>query len=110
MSDEEKLLDHPMASDQPEGTRHVEEPSYLMQVKQDGRWIPFLTPSTDRDKVTRTQAFHLNKDPHDVGLRVWKREVIWTLDEVPGHGEGQTPPEEIIARNDANSQQAASQD
>lgn len=97
---------NPLQIDQPEGTVVESEPVWVMQIRQPyGGWDPFSNPRQDRDEVTRIQAFHLNKDENDLDLRVWKKVVIWTLDEVPGHNEGQTPPAEIIARNEANTPQ-----
>lgn len=104
MADEtEPWKNNPRMVDQDEGFVFEEPPLYIMQTKQPyGGWEPFTTPRDNRDEVTRIQAFHLAKDITDTGLRVWKKTVVWTLDEVPGTGEGQTPPEEIVARNDEN--------
>jgi hypothetical protein len=97
----EPWMNNPLMVDQPEGATVEDPPLYIVQTKQPyGGWEEFITPRSDRDEVTRIQAFHLRKDPKDTGLRVWRRDVVWTLDEVPGHGEGQTPPEEILARNE----------
>jgi hypothetical protein len=97
----EPWMDNPLMLDQEQGFTYEEPARYHMQVKQPyGGWEPFTTPRENRDEVTRIQAFHLDKDPDDHNLRVWKRVVVWTLDEVPGRGEGQTPPEEILARNE----------
>ena len=102
----EPWMDNPLMLDQPEGFVHEEPAKYFMQVKQPyGAWEPFNSPREKRGEVTRIQAFHLNKGPEGAHLRVWTRRIVWTLDEVPGHGESQTPPEEIIARNEANTKQ-----
>lgn len=99
----EELMKNPLAIDQPVGTEVTDAEVYRMQVRQpDGTWMPFDVIRTDRDVVTRIQAFHLGNDPEDTGLRVWKGVMTWTLEEAPGRGEGQTPPEEILARNEEN--------
>lgn len=99
----EEWMDNPLAIDQLQGHTVREDPLYVMQARQtDARWVDFNTPRQDRDEVTRIQAQYLTKDPQDTGLRVWKREVIWTLDEVPGTELGQTPPGQILARNIEN--------
>lgn len=91
----------PLMVDQPEGFTCEETPVYVLQSKQPyGGWEPLNTPREDRDEVTRIQAYYLNKDFNDLGVRVIERKVIWTVIEVPGYGEGQTPPEEIVARNE----------
>lgn len=104
MSDSEELWrQNPMAVDQPQGLVIENDPVYVMQTRQpDGRWTQWGAPSDDRDKITSIQAYHLNDDPEDTGLRVWKRAVTWTLDEVPGDSDGQTPTAEILARNEEN--------
>ncbi len=90
-----------LMTDQVEGFEAEGEPLWVMQTKlPDGRWVVDNSPRTDRDEVTRIQAFHLNKDINDHNLRVLKRAVVLIVDEVPGHGEGQTPPEQILARNE----------
>jgi ABC-type proline/glycine betaine transport system substrate-binding protein len=101
--DWEPWMDNPLQVDQETGTVIHVAPKYVMQDRQpSGAWQDWDHPRTDRDEVTSIQAFHLNKDPDDDGLRVWRCDVTWTLDEVPGHGPGQTPPSEILARNAAN--------
>lgn len=98
----ESWMDNPLMTDQQEGFEITEPPLHQMQVRQpDGSWMLFNSPRRDREEVTRIQASHLAKDPDDLDLRVLTKRVIWTVDEVPGHGEGKTPPEEIIARNEA---------
>lgn len=107
----EPWMDNPLMVDQREGFELFDPPTYHLQVKQPyGGWEPFTTPRQDREEVTRIQAFHLNRNPADQGLRVLTRHVIWTVTEVPGHGEGQTPPEEIIARNDETTQRLLAKD
>jgi hypothetical protein len=107
----EPWMDNPFAIEQPERTVLLDVTSYQMQSRQsDGSWEPFNNPRTDRDEITMIQAFHLNKDPEDRGLRVLRKQVIWTVDEVPGRGEGQTPPEVIIARNEENKKKLTAED
>lgn len=96
----EEWMDNPLMTDQVEGFTFVEEPKFFTQTRQPfGRWDFFGTPRDDRDEVTRHQAYHINNDPDDP-VRVLKRVVTWTVDEVPGDGEGQTPTAHILARND----------
>lgn len=90
-----------LMTDQAEGFEAEGELLWVMQTKlPDGRWVIDNTPRQSRDEVTRIQAFHLNKDFDDHTLRVLKRTIVWTVDEVPGYGDGQTPPEHILARNE----------
>lgn len=95
----EAWMDNPLAVDQTEGAEITEPDTYHMQIRSGDMWMPFSNPRTDRDEVTTIQAFHLNKHPDEPGIRVFTRRVIWILDEVPGDGTGQTPREEILARN-----------
>lgn len=98
--DWEPWMDNPLMVDQKEGFTFEEPPLYVMQTKQPyGGWEPFHTARQNRDEVTVHQAYHLNNGPEQP-VRVLSKRVIWTVDEVPGHGEGQTPPEEILARNE----------
>lgn len=91
----------PLMTDQPEGFVCEETPLYILQTKQpEGSWEPHNTPREDRDEVTRIQAYYLTKDINDLGVRVLKRTVVWEVVEVPGYGADQTPPEEIMARNE----------
>lgn len=91
----------PLMVDQPEGFVCEETPLYVLQTKQpEGNWEPHNTPREDRDEVTRIQAYYLNEDINDLGVRVLRRTVVWVVDEVPGYGDGRTPPEEIVARNE----------
>lgn len=99
--DESPWMKYPLMTDQPEGAVIENDPEYVLQTRQPyGGWEPFSSPREDRDEVTRIQAYHLNKDPEDMNVRVLKKVVTWTVDEVPGRSEGQTPPEEILARNE----------
>jgi hypothetical protein len=106
----EEWMDNPLAIDNPEGTTVADPETWHMQLREPGgKWVAFNTPRTDRDEVTRIQAFHLNDNPGDTNLRVWKRQVSWVLDEVPGDGDGQTPTADIIARNEENTKLLAEQ-
>lgn len=97
----EPWMDNPLMLDQEQGFSLEEPVLYKLQVRQPyGGWEPFTTPRENREEVTRIQAFHLNKNPDDWAVRVIAKRVVWTVEEVPGDGEGQTPPEEILARNE----------
>jgi len=100
----EAWMDRPFMVDQAEGTEIVEDDVFQMQVQQPyGGWEPLGALRTDRDEVTRLQAYYLNEDAKgepDGKVRVLRRSVVWTVDEVPGDGEGQTPASDILARND----------
>lgn len=97
-------MDMPLMVDHQEGVEVVEPETFQMQVEQlDGSWMPLGSPRSDRDEVTRIQAYYLNheKDGESDGrVRVLRRIVTWTVDEVPGDGTGQTPASEILARNE----------
>jgi hypothetical protein len=108
MPDEELWKNDPLKIDQLQGYVIETEPVYVMQTKlSHGAWVQSTNERVDRDEVTRIQAYHLAKDPDDTDLRVWRKVTVWTLDEVPGYGEGQTPPGEILARNEANTSRLA---
>lgn len=97
----EEWMDNPLCIDQPEGAEIVEAPIYQMQIKQPyGQWMPYSNPRRDRDEVTSIQAFHHTKHPDEPGLRVLKGVLTWTVDEVPGDGDSQTPAAEIVTRNE----------
>lgn len=74
-----------------------------IQDPEDGRWMSWLTPDEDRDKITRIQVHRL-LDPEHRGerRRVITRRVIDFVDEIEGDGEGETSAEELIARNEEN--------
>jgi hypothetical protein len=92
---------NPLMVDQPEGFTREDPPLFVMQMRQpDGTWEIFNSPRTNRDEVTRIQAYHLTVNPHDTTVRVLKKVEAWVVEEVPGYAEGQTPPEEILARNE----------
>lgn len=78
---------------------------YQIQIQdpEDGRWMSWLTPDEDRDKVTRIQAHRLN-DPEHAGerRRDVARRVIDFIYEIEGDGHGETSAEELIARNEEN--------
>jgi len=98
--DWEPWMDNPLLVDQLEGFTYEESPMYITQTRQPyGGWESFGTSRPERDEVTVHQAYHLNNRPEDP-VRVLKKVVIWTVDEVPGTGEGQTDPQIILARND----------
>lgn len=93
-------MDNPLMTDQVEGFTWEEPALYTTQTKRPyGGWESFGTPRHDRDEVTVHQAYHINKTP-DEPVRVLKRITIWTVDEVPGDGDGQTAAQEILARNE----------
>lgn len=104
----EGWTDNPLMIDQPEGTEVVEPETFQMQIQQPyGGWEPLSNPRTDRDEVTRLQAFYLTKDKDgqpEGKVRVLRRCVTWTVDEVPGDGDGETPAATILARNDKNTE------
>lgn len=100
----EEWMDNPLLVDQPEGVEVVNPATWQMQLKQpNGSWAPLNNARNDRDEVTRIQAYYLSKEP-DPPVRILKRVVTWTVDEVPGDGEGQTPAAEILTRNEAITQ------
>lgn len=97
-------MDMPLMVDQPEGVDVVEPETFHMQVQQpDGSWMPLGSVRSDRDEVTRIQAYYLNREKDgdsDGRVRVLRRIVTWTVDEVPGDKTGQTSAKEILARNE----------
>lgn len=98
---EEPWMSNPMMIDQSEGFTFTDEVVYQMQVQRpNGQWVQFNSERRDRDEVTRIQADDMRRRPDETPLRVWKREVVWTMEEVPGYGYGKTAPEEILARNE----------
>jgi len=97
----EPWKDNPSQIDQPEGAVLDERTTYVLQTREpSGKWVAWLNERTDREEVTRIQAHHLSGTPGDRTLRVLSVHVTVTVDEVPGTGEGQTPPEQILARNE----------
>lgn len=66
---------------------------------EDGRWRVFDSAKGDRDTVTRSQAFGLQERPKE-RQRVLR--FVACVDEIVGHGEDETSPDDVIARNEEN--------
>lgn len=107
MADTDEQQQFPiMQRDYPAGTLVDEQHLYVMQYKdEDGRWIPFLSDTEDRDAMTRIQAYRLLDTDHaGEKRRVMHRVIQVWVDEVEGEGEGETSAEALLARNKANTE------
>lgn len=80
-----------------------ENTSYVIQVQEEeGRWMgPFGGVKSDRDEMTRVQAFRAQEHPEEK-RRIIRRVVLTFVDEVEGDGEGETSKTELLARNEEN--------
>jgi hypothetical protein len=82
--------------------REVTTFSLQVQDQEDGRWTgPWGGVKSDRDEMTRVQAFRAKEDPKEK-RRVIRRMILDFVDEVEGDGEGETSRTELLARNDEN--------
>lgn len=101
-----------MQRDHAPGALVEEHTLYVLQYRdEEGRWMEFLTPDDDRDKMTRIQAHRLlDTEHHGEKRRVMRRTTQIWVDEVEGDGPGETCAEELLERNRLNTERLLEKD
>lgn len=102
----------PLQRDFPSAELAEQKITFQLQVKgKDGRWVDWGVPKADRDEMTRTQAFCLREDPNE-RQRVLRLVNRIYIDEIIGDDKdgGETPVEELMARNDQVTQELLAQE